>query len=604
MVRGRPLAYGANHVLRSDRHYTDSNVNPAPRNVTLSADGFGGRRDSVSRLLSTDEARATQLRRPSVARALALGVRAWVAEHVVTLTLVTGLLVIVGLVLGTGITGYPAVADDEGTYVAQGWALGHGALSHYTYWYDHPPLGWIQLAFLGRLVGPLVGADPAVAQGRITMLVPALVSAVLLYVLARRLGIRRGFAAAGVLLFALSPLAVSFLRMVYLDNLATPWILAAFVLAASPRGRLWDYAGSAACFAVAILTKETSLLALPGLALAVRQGADRRTRAFCLAAFASLLILVAAEYPLYALLKGELFPGPGHVSLLDAVRFQLSGRASSGSVFTSGSLSHQLVDSWVGLDPWLVGLGVAVSVPALFVRRLRPAALTLVVFTAMALRPGYLPQPYVIGLLPFCSLLLVGVADEIWGRGLRTWDRSIVARRAAVAVAAIALAVASLPGWYRADAYATHTDENSAVQAAERWVVSHVNHRSRVLIDDTLYVDLVQAGFKPQYGAVWFLKLDFTTNLDPAVVRALPQGWRAFDYVISTPVIRSALEQNPTSLQEVRLALAHSRVIKRFGSGSQLVEVRRIVGVGTGSGFIPPARLAHHLVRGGDHGAH
>jgi len=541
--------------------------------------------------------------RESLPRAVAGSVASWVAEHWVSLAIVGGLLLIVGVVLGTGITGFPSLADDEGTYVAEAWALNHGALSHYTYWYDHPPVGWIQIWFMTKLLGPVLGAGSAVAQGRILMLVPALSSAALLYVLARRLGMRRGFAAAAVLLFALSPLAVSYLRMVYLDNLATPWILGAFVLAASRRARLWDYAGAGACFAIAILSKETSLLALPGLVLAVRQGADRRTRAFCLAAFASMVILVVADYPLYALLKGELLPGPGHVSLFDAIRFQLASRASTGSALASTTLAHQLVQSWTDLDPWLLGLGAAATAPALLIRRLRPAAVTLAVFILMALRPGYLPQPYVIALLPFCGLLVAGVADEIWGHGLATWSRLIIARRAVVAAAAVVFAVAALPGWYRGDATAMHTDVNRFQPMAEQWVVSHVSHRARVLIDDTFYVDLVKAGFRPQYGAVWFQKLDFTTNLDPAVLHALPRGWREFDYVISTPVVRSALQQNPGAMQQVRLALTHSRVVKSFGSGSQLIQVRRIVGIGTGSGFIPSARLVHHH-RGGHHHAH
>jgi hypothetical protein len=46
-----------------------------------------------------------------------------------------------------------------------------------------------------------------------------------------------GLAAVGlalaVVLFALSPLAVSSLRQVYLDNIAMPWMLAAFVLVAT-----------------------------------------------------------------------------------------------------------------------------------------------------------------------------------------------------------------------------------------------------------------------------------------------------------------------------------------------------------------------------------
>ena len=41
----------------------------------------------------------------------------------------------------------PQRVDDEGTYTAQAYAVEHfGELAHYTYWYDHPPLGWLQIA--------------------------------------------------------------------------------------------------------------------------------------------------------------------------------------------------------------------------------------------------------------------------------------------------------------------------------------------------------------------------------------------------------------------------------------------------------------------------
>lgn len=118
-------------------------------------------------------------------------------------------------------------------------------------------------------------------------------------------------------------------------------------------------------------------------------------------------------------------------------------------------------------------------------------------------------------------------------------------------------------------------------QAAERWVVNHVTHRARVLIDDTFYVDLMHAGFAPQYGAVWFEKLDWPRNVDPAVVHALPRGWREFNYVISTSVIRSALDENPGSFQQVRLALQHSRLVASFGLGGGVIEVRRVVSTTT-----------------------
>ncbi len=40
----------------------------------------------------------------------------------------------------------PIRFDDEGTYVSQALAVLDGSLAPYTYWYDHPPLGWILLS--------------------------------------------------------------------------------------------------------------------------------------------------------------------------------------------------------------------------------------------------------------------------------------------------------------------------------------------------------------------------------------------------------------------------------------------------------------------------
>jgi hypothetical protein len=511
--------------------------------------------------------------------------RAWTALHAASLTVAAVSLAVVAVVLGTGIAQYPAFSDDEGTYAAQAWAVrAQGSLAHYTYWYDHPPLGWLQLAGMTWLTAPFRGSGSVVADARSLMLLPALASAALLFVLARRLGLRRPFAAGAVLLFALSPLAVTSLRMVFLDNFAMPWVLGAFVLAASPERRLWAYAASGVCLAIAILTKETTVLVLPGLIVALRQGVDHRTRAFCITAFATVLVLTGAAYPLFAVLKGELLPGPGHVSLVEAVWFQLFSRPSSGSALMPGSLAHQLVSTWLGLDPWLLGLGLAALPAALCIRRLRPPAVTLLVLLAMAVRPGYLPQPYVIALLPFCALVVMGVLDVAWGRGTIHDTRRLL-------IGALAVA-AMLPlgrAWFLTDRYAMTADQTSPVLAAQRWVDRHVDPRARVLVDDTFYVDLVRAGFVPRVGAVWFYKLDFSTNLDPSIVRQLPGGWRAFDYVVSSEIIRSALAQNPSSLGQVRQALKHSAPIATFGAGRTRVEIRRMSAPGSGSGLLPKA---------------
>jgi hypothetical protein len=491
------------------------------------------------------------------------------------------LLVVIGTALAAGINRFPSLTDDEGTYVAQAWAVrANGALAHYTYWYDHPPFGWVQLSTLTTIMRPLLGlfdaTSDSILEARHVMLVPALVSALLVYVLARRLAMSRVFAAIAMAVFALSPLSIAMLRQVLLDGFALPWMLAAFVLAASPHRRLWSFAGAGACAAVSVLSKETMLIVVPALIVAVWQQSDRRTRSFCLTAFVLPFVLLVAGYPLLALLKGELFPGVGHVSLLEAARFQLFERPSTGTPLTAGSASRRVVDGWLGTDSLLL-IGGAIALPfALTSRTLRPVAIALAALIVVALRPGYLPQPYVMAMLPLAALLVAGVLQRGWDL-VRT--RTTRLRRPVLVGAITLLCIAGLVvggRWATVRRDQDAFDANASYTAAQRWVTANVGRDDRVLVDDTFYVDLVEAGFRPQLGVVWFYKLDTSTNLDPSVVRELPKGAEEFDVVISTPIMRSALEQNPGQLGEVRRTLRSSELVVAFGPRGARVEVRRL----------------------------
>jgi hypothetical protein len=505
-------------------------------------------------------------------------------EHRASLLVLLVLLALVAVVHATGMTHAPQRSDDEGTYVAQAWAVQHwGTLAHYTYWYDHPPLGWLLIAAWTAATGAFARAAHAVAAGRELMLVAQLASVALLYALARRLGLRRPAAAGAVLLFSLSPLALGFHRAVYLDNLATPFLLGAFVLALSPGHRLAAHAGAGLCFAAAVLAKETSLLLAPALLWQYWQVSDHRTRRYSLTVAASLFVLPCCAYLLYAALRGELLPGPGHVSLVDAVRFQLAGRAPSGSPFDPGSAGRGTIRLWLGLDPWLLAAAVVLVPAGLAVRRLRPVTAAFATLAAMTLRPGYLPVPLVIGMLPFASLLVAGVADTAWGRPAAT---RLVARtrpaarglaplrrarpgRAVVAACLVLAAVVVAPRWWQGDRELMTADQDAPFRQAEAWIAANVPREARLLIDDALWVDLVERG-RPPGQVVWFYKLD--TDRD---VRArYPRGWREFDYVVATPTMRGF----PESLPQVAEALRHSEVAATFGSGTGRVEVRKVQG--------------------------
>ena len=151
------------------------------------------------------------------------------------------LLVIAGTVSGINMSGYPQRFEDEGTYVSQAYAVEYKhELAHYTYWYDHPPVGWIQIAGYTTVTNAFARYNhtSAISAGREFMLVIHLAIIVMMFALARRLKIGSAAAGIGILAYALSPLSVEFSRYVLLDNVALPWLLASFYLALSPKRNL------------------------------------------------------------------------------------------------------------------------------------------------------------------------------------------------------------------------------------------------------------------------------------------------------------------------------------------------------------------------------
>jgi len=187
------------------------------------------------------------------------------SERRIGAAVVAGLLVVVGLATAWNLEGWPGrVDDDEGTYVAQAWAIIYEhTLTHYPYWYDHPPAGWIQIAAFAWITDGFNRVADAVFVGRQFMVVVTLICCVLVYVLCRRLGMRQATSAVAVLLFGLSPIAQYYHRLVSLDNIETMWVLAALVAATSTR-RGWGPACRAgACTAIAVLSKETALILVP-----------------------------------------------------------------------------------------------------------------------------------------------------------------------------------------------------------------------------------------------------------------------------------------------------------------------------------------------------
>src|SRR5690606_32434767 len=467
------------------------------------------------------------------------------------------LLVAILLVQGWNISAYPTLSDDEGTYLAQAWAVQEGrGLAHYTYWYDHAPLGWIVLAVLTWIPAMLSPESMTVGTMRAVMLLISGISAVLVYVLGRRLALPRWAAGLGMALFGLSPLSVVLQREIFLDNLAVMWTLLAFTLAASPSRHLWHHFGAGMAAATGVLTKETMLVVLPALFLTAWRHSHPDTRKFALTGAVTACALIGFSYPLFALLKGELLPGSGHVSLWDGVTYQMT-RPGSGFILDEGSGSWGVLQSWLYYDRILPlgGLAGALLLLATWrwsvtARALAGPALTVAILAALALRPnGYLPAMYVIQALPFLALVLAGGAASVAHAVLRrrrsdTERRVVVHARYALAVAlALAACAYVVPRWYDGARTAVTTDANAPYEGAVEWMATEVPDPggTRVLVDDAMWLDLVHAGYRPGLGVIWFYKAD----LDPAVTRTMPRGWRDIDYVVASPTVRRDAKDLP-----------------------------------------------------------
>ena len=469
--------------------------------------------------------------------------------------------------------GFPGrVNDDEGTYLDRGWAmLATHHLSNYTYYWDHPFAGWATAAAWAGLSDGFARDPRSVMVGRELMWLVTLVSCVLLYVLARRLGIRRPYAAVAVIAFGLSPLGIWYHRMVSLDNLATAWALGAFVLALSPRRSWAASVGSGVCFAIAFWNKETILLLLPSLLWVLWQRADAPTRAAnvgscCVVSLGGILF-----YPLLAVLKSELLPGPGHNSLwAEQIVFQLT-RPGTGSLLDPRSGTYLQFHSWLVLDTWLIVGGGIALLAGFAIRRFRPFALALLLQVAVMAKGGYVPYAFVTSMLPFAALLIAGTGDTWWtaardpsghpeetdrpsgqagrrpgrqGPGHR--GRGPVRRRDRAALVPLAAAAVCLRR-------VRHRDGRGVLGVAARAAGNIVVCDAYPWLDIKLHTRAT-----PLY--LWQI------DSDPQIMRnELPRGYRNISYLVldpKSPLTFAARPGRPTLQQ----AISHSAVVKTFGS--------------------------------------
>jgi hypothetical protein len=402
---------------------------------------------------------------------------------------------------------------------------------------------------------------------RMAVAVMFVATAVMTYALARRMGVRIVAAVAVTALFVLSPLSLELGRQVYLDNIALPWLLLAFWLAASPSHSLAGHIAAGLTFAVACLSKETFALTGPALLYLLWQHTHHRNRVFSVVGFLVVGGLTLLFYPLMGLLRGELLPGEGHVSLWDGLTFQF-GRVGSGYVWQDGSSKSGLLAGWMGADAILLWGGLVAAAVCLIRRQTRWISIALgMLALPVVATAGYLPAMYIIVALPFLALGIGVVLDRGWTLASRRVLSALQPRLRSVAgMVAAVLVVCALPLGARAGSGERYADllggqSNREWQQMLNHVERSVDRDAVIVVPFSMWPDLERAGWAGPWRVIAAEKID----LDPIeFARFHPQGWASIDYIVYDPVLAAKIED--LNLAQLRQAVANSEVVASFGA--------------------------------------
>jgi 4-amino-4-deoxy-L-arabinose transferase-like glycosyltransferase len=500
---------------------------------------------------------------------------------------------------------FPRYELDEGTYMSNAWAITQGLISPYPYGYGHPPLAWMQIAAWVKLTGGFFTFGNALNSGRVLMLLYAVGSALLVYLIVRLMSGSLSAALLALVIFSFSPLSITYQRQVFLDNVATFWLLLSIYWLAVSNSRMLYIVLAAIAFGFSVLSKEVYLVCLPVIIYAAWLHTTKFQRKFTLVSFIYGVIAICSGFVLMAILKGELLPYSWHLpwdthphlSLLDT----LLGQAERGEV--GGSFLYSW-NTWLDNDRAFIICSLAAPLfnllyglwnrkhlllslpPFRFLnRRLRIAApvperhlllsLLAISFWLVLVRGGQVLSFYIIPLIPLVALNTAVALNTILG-----WLGKLVrfdVVRALLLVIAIAVI---LPYDIKATGFRFYQHPTSAQEQALVWVRNNVPHNAFVVINSYLYLDLrVPGGQGIGDGAPYpHAEVYWNVAFDPELYQqALQSNWDRIDYIVADSEMLHDIQTYGGPMNIIKDAYDHSVPRAEFRANDHDLQI--VVGV-------------------------
>jgi len=475
---------------------------------------------------------------------------------------------------------FPAYSVDEGNVMSNAWAILHGMITPYAYTYDHPPLGWIQIAGWIQLTGGLASFGNAINSGRILMLALAGASSFLLYMIASRLSGSRSAALLAVIIYSLSPLSLLYRREVLLDNIGIFWLLLSLCLITTGKSKLPTFVMAAVALGIAILSKGMLLLFIPAMLYAVWLYATPFQRKFSLLVFLYVTLAVISAFVLLALLKGELLPSsaapgtPGaHLSLIGTLIQSWQQSAYGNQFSTTWSV-------WIRTDMLLLAAGIV----AMFVNILGGTvnrfqlltAFFAATYTLYLLLNNASEPVFIVPLLPFLALN-IAMALNI---PLRWITRKIGFDLGRAVLIFIVIGVLLTAGLQQATLLQSKNAAEPQRQAL-LWIRNNVSRNSTIVTNSYLFTDLREPGGMGVGSGKPFSNAQIYSNasMDPAVYASEWKGnWQNINYIVVDPTMQHDI-QSSTNYSILNEALHHGILQAQFGSSQDgtLIQVYQVI---------------------------
>ncbi len=475
---------------------------------------------------------------------------------------------------------FPAYSVDEGNIMSNAWAILHGMITPYAYTYDHPPVGWIQIAGWIRLTGGLASFGNAINSGRVLMLVLAGASSLLLYLIASRLSGSRSAALLAVIIYTLSPLSLLFRREVLLDNIGVFWLLLSLCLITAGKSKLPTFVMAAVALGIAILSKGMLLLFIPAMLYAVWLYATPFQRKFSLLVFLYVTLAVISAFVLLALLKGELLPSgaapgtPGaHLSLIGTLIQSWQQSAYGNQFSTTWSV-------WIRTDMLLLAAGIV----AIFVNILGGTvnrfqlltAFFAATYTLYLLLSNTSDPSFIVPLLPFLALN-IAMALNIPLRWITRKAGFDLGRAMLIFIVIGVLLTAGLQ-------QATPLQAKNAAEPQRQallWIRNNVPRNETIVTNSYLYSDLREPGGMGVGDGEPFSHAQIYSNasLDPAVYAGEWKGnWQNINYIVVDPTMQHDI-QTSTDFAVLNEALHHGILQAQFGSSQDgtLIQIYQVI---------------------------